>query len=233
MTIDEQIFLIANGHHTPFFDILMTAYTSPYMWIPFYIACFAALVYKFGWGKALVMLAVIGVAVGITDYFCASILRPAFQRMRPSNPDNPFSAFVTVVNGYRGGRYGFPSCHAANSFAIVAALSVFTQSKRFAAILVAWAIFVCFTRMYLGVHYPSDILVGSCIGAAIGTSCAYAAKYTAPKIIKQYRQSNGYQPMSLSINLPRTDTMTVWVTPILIPVIVLLLTIMIAAVVII
>ena len=79
MTLDESFFLLCNGHHTPLMDQLMLSYTSPFTWIPFYVACFAALIYKFGWAKATFMLIVILGAVGLSDWFCASVLRPVLH----------------------------------------------------------------------------------------------------------------------------------------------------------
>lgn len=224
MTLDEQLLIAINGNHTPFMDMVMWAYTLPLTWIPFYVACFCALFYKFGWSKALFMLAVIGVAVGLSDYICASIIRPAFQRLRPSNIDNPISQYITVVNNYRGGSYGFPSCHAANCFALAAALGTFTKSVRFRILLASWAIFISYTRIYLGVHYPTDILMGGLIGSTIGVSMAQIARYYGPRI-KFYRQSHGYRPVSLNLPIQANgNSYSLSLTPILIPIMVLLLT---------
>lgn len=107
------------------------------------------------------------VAVGCTDYLCASIIRPAVQQLRPTNPDNPVSAMLHIVRGYIGGKYGFPSCHAANSFAIAVFSTLWFQRKWMAVVLVAWALLECYTRLYLGVHYPSDIVFGMAIGSLI------------------------------------------------------------------
>lgn len=222
MTLDESFFLLCNGHHTPLMDQLMLSYTSPFTWIPFYVACFAALIYKFGWAKATFMLIVILCAVGLSDWFCASVLRPVLHRMRPSNLDNPFSQFVTVINGYRGGRYGLPSCHAANSFALIGALITFTRSKRFSIILIAWGLLVCYSRMYVGVHYPSDLLLGGAIGLAIGIGMANLVLYYGPKI-RRYRQSKGYKVYSVEFPLVN-GSYTLSLAPIIIPVTVLLLT---------
>lgn len=222
MTLDESFFLLCNGHHTPLMDQLMLSYTSPFTWIPFYVACFAALIYKFGWAKAAFMLIVILCAVGLSDWFCASVLRPVLHRMRPSNLDNPFSQFVTVINGYRGGRYGLPSCHAANSFALIGALITFTRSKRFSILLIAWGLLVCYSRMYVGVHYPSDLLLGGAIGLTIGIGMANLVLYYGPKI-RQYRQSKGYKVYSVEFPLVN-GSYTLSLAPIIIPVTVLLLT---------
>lgn len=215
MTLDEQILLLANGHHTPLMDTLMSTFTGTFLWVPFYVAILVCLVYKFGWAKALVMLAVIGCAITAADQICSHVIRPMFERLRPSNPDNPFSQYITVVNGYRGGKYGFPSCHAANCAALVGALAVFIRSTRFTIFMSCWALLLCYTRLYLGVHYPTDILFGALIGGTIGASFAMICKSVAPKI-KQYRTSEGYSP--IQVHVPYTESSQLYITPVMIPV---------------
>lgn len=228
MTLNEEILLLANGHHTPFLDVLMSSYTSAWIWIPFYVACFGALVYKYGWLKAVYYLAFIGMAIGAADYICASIIRPIFQQMRPSNPDNPFSQYITVVNGYRGGRYGMPSCHAANCFALAASLITFTRSRWLAIIMPLWALFVCYTRMYMGVHYPSDLLVGACIGTALGILFAMLGQLLLKRIayIRQRRGYNIYTLRIFSAEMPYN--ISIPVTPIIIPTAILIITLLAA-----
>ena len=94
----------------------------------------------------------------------SSLIRHAVGRLRPANLDNPISDLVHVVNGYRGGRYGFPSSHAANSFGLVFFLFFLMRKSPLPAIMTVWAIVNCYSRIYLGVHYPGDILCGSLVG---------------------------------------------------------------------
>lgn len=199
MTFDEQLFLIANGHHTAFMDMLMKYNTSSRVWIPFYIALFAGLVYKYGWKKSLYMLLFIGMAIGAADYICASIIRPAFQQMRPSNPDNPFSQYVTLVNGYRSGPYGIPSCHASNCFALASSLIIFTRSRWIMIVMPIWALFICYTRLYMGVHYPSDLLVGTAVGITLGSSFAMLG-LTIARRIEWLKANGGYPNIKLRYN---------------------------------
>lgn len=123
------------------------------------------------------------VAVALADQTCATFLRPYFQRLRPSNIDNPLSQFVTVVNGYRGGSYGFPSCHAANSFALASFLKLAVKRPVFTAFILIWASINCYSRMYLGVHYPSDILAGAVIGVAYGAFAYYVVVFAVRRFL--------------------------------------------------
>lgn len=139
------------------------------VWIPLYAVILYVLWRARGWKGALVIALLIAVLITLADQSCASLIRPYVQRLRPSNPDNPLSAFVTVVDGYRGGSYGFPSCHASNTFALAVFLTLITRNRYIAITMFAWAVLNCYSRMYLGVHYPGDILVG----ALTGSACAF------------------------------------------------------------
>lgn len=103
-------------------------------------------------------------------------------RLRPSNPENPLSEMVHIVGGYRGGSYGFPSCHAANSFALASFLTLLFANRKLSLFIFAWAVLNSYSRVYLGVHYPGDLLVGAIIGTAAGLAMAFAAGYVADRV---------------------------------------------------
>lgn len=161
---DDAIVMAINNCHSPLTDSIVLTVTN--FW--FFVAVVCCLIaYSFrraGYPKALLYCALLIVAVGCTDFLCASIIRPAVHQLRPSNQANPIHAMLHIVNGYTGGKYGFPSCHAANSFAIAVFSSLWFRRKPFAIALMTWALAECYTRLYLGVHYPSDILFGASIG---------------------------------------------------------------------
>lgn len=100
----------------------------------------------------------------------------------PSNPANPLSEMVHIVGGYRGGSYGFPSCHAANSFALASFLTLLFANRKLSLFIFAWAVLNSYSRVYLGVHYPGDLLVGAIIGTAAGLAMAFAAGYVADRV---------------------------------------------------
>lgn len=108
--------------------------------------------------------------------------RPSVCRLRPSNPENPLSEMVHIVGGYRGGSYGFPSCHAANSFALASFLTLLFANRKLSLFIFAWAVLNSYSRVYLGVHYPGDLLVGAIIGTAAGLAMAFAAGYVADRV---------------------------------------------------
>ena len=138
-TIDTQVFLALNGLHAPYFDVFMKLFTGKWIWVPMYAAVLFAVVRNYRWRQTLAVLVCVALAITIADQVCATLIRPEVCRLRPSNPANPLSEMVHIVGGYRGGSYGFPSCHAANSFALAsfliflfARLSWSALSRRFA-----------------------------------------------------------------------------------------------------
>lgn len=168
-TIDTQLLLWINSFNTPALDQFMWLLSHKLVWVPMYLITIALVFNRFGLKRGLMIIIGVALAVTLADQTCATIIRPLVQRMRPANPDNPISTLVHIVNGYRGGRYGFPSCHAANTFAVATYLSyVFRRRTLVVWSLFLWAAFNCYSRMYLGVHYPGDIIVGAMIGSIMG-----------------------------------------------------------------
>lgn len=165
---DTNIFLALNSLHTSFFDSFMYVFSSRWVWVPTYIVIAAVIIKLFGWRNGILIILCAGAAVALSDQTCASYIRPIVKRLRPANLNNPISGFVHIVNGYRGGSYGFPSCHAANTFAFATFISLIFRNRWVGTSVMLWAILNCYSRIYLGVHYPGDLLVGGCIGILYG-----------------------------------------------------------------
>ena len=150
--------------HAPAIDSFMMLFTGRFIWVPMYIAIVLMLLKTFGWKLTGVYVLALALAITLTDQTCATIIRPIVARLRPSNPENPLSELAILVDGYRGGRYGFPSCHSANSFALATFVSCLIRRPRMIAFIIGWAVLNSYTRLYLGVHYPGDLLVGAAMG---------------------------------------------------------------------
>ena len=168
LELNDRILLAINGAHTGFLDSFMMIATNRWTWVPLYVAAFIYLIYRFGWLRAVSVLAVAGLTIAAVDQLCGSLIRDSLQILRPSNPDNPLSAQIQIVDGYRGGRYGFPSCHAANCTALMMVLGAVIRRRWAWLVLAAYVLLNCYSRLYLGVHYPSDILAGAALGALLG-----------------------------------------------------------------
>lgn len=175
--IDARLLLIVNGAHSPFFDSVMWCISGRWIWVPFYAVLAYLLFRRMSWKRASICLVTIGLIILAADQTCATLIRPEIGRLRPANLNNPLSSFVHVVNGYRGGRYGFPSCHAANTFALAVFMSLVIRHKWFTVIMFSWAFVVSYSRMYLGVHYFGDLFCGATIGSLFAVLFYYLQNY--------------------------------------------------------
>lgn len=165
MNIDVQILLWINGHSAYWLDTLMWAVSRATTWIPLYCILLGIIIYKYrNWKTVLLILAGFAIAVGLSDFITSGIIKPLVCRLRPTH-EPALAGMVRVVNGYTGGLYGFCSSHAANTMAVGLLFSLLFKHKTATAALMVWVALNCYSRMYLGVHYPSDIIVGLLVGA--------------------------------------------------------------------
>ncbi|MDE6022131.1 MAG: phosphatase PAP2 family protein, partial [Muribaculaceae bacterium] len=162
---------------TPFVDEAISMITGKWIWIPFYVILIDLLFRKLGPKYALLTLVAVILAIVMTDQICASVIRPLVGRLRPCNPDNPIFQYITLVKGIQPGGYSWPSCHAANTFALATLLSCVMRSRKFTAFIFSWAIIVSLSRLYVGVHYPTDLLCGAAFGSVLGYLALLVVSY--------------------------------------------------------
>lgn len=174
--IDTDIFLAINGATTPWLDTFMWYFSGKWIWIIFYIAIAAGIIYRYGWAKGFGILLVIGLIITVCDQMCGHWVRDSIQRLRPCNLNNPISSMVHIVNGHRAGAYGFPSCHAANSFALATFISLLFRHKAVTIVMLLWAIVTAYSRIVLGVHYPGDLLTGAIAGTLVAVTAYYSSR---------------------------------------------------------
>jgi undecaprenyl-diphosphatase len=117
----------------------------------------------------VVMIVVIGLAVGAADFIASGILKDLVARPRPTRVPE-LEGVLHLVNGYKSGKFGFVSSHAANTMAVALLFSLIWRNKIATVGLMLWVAANCYSRMYLGVHYPTDILGGLLIGAAVAVA---------------------------------------------------------------
>ena len=163
--LDRTLFLALNELHAPWLDPIMYWVSDTAIWLPLY-AFLLYHVVKLPRSRALVAVLCIAAGITMADQLSSKLIRPHVQRPRPTR-DLQISSQVHTVNGYRGGQFGFPSSHAANTFCAAMLLTLILR-QRWLLWLFAWATVVSYSRVYLGVHYPGDILVGALLGSACG-----------------------------------------------------------------
>lgn len=165
-SFDQQLLLLINGAHSPFWDIVFYNLSKAWMSIPIDLFAAYLLFRKYGWKKMLVCVFVIACAVGLSDLISTECFKKVICRYRPTH-NLDIGDFVHVVNGYRGGMYGFVSSHAANMFAFTVGASLYLRKRLWTIVFLVWSLLVCYSRMYLGVHYPADIFCGAVLGSFV------------------------------------------------------------------
>jgi len=163
LELDTDLFLWLNEQHTVWLDVLMFWISGTKTWIPFYVLLIGILYWKFKkktWG---ILIAIV-LTIVLADGFTSKIMKPYFERLRPSH-EVALEGKIHLVEGYRGGSFGFASSHAANSFGLATIFFLFFRRfSKHVLWLFLWAFIVSYSRIYLGVHYPLDILVGALVG---------------------------------------------------------------------
>lgn len=187
---DTDLLLAINGWHNGYWDTFMYAFSGKWVWVPMYAALVYVLARNLPWRTTLWCLVGVALCITFADQVGASLIRPWAERLRPANPENPISDLLHIVNGYRGGRYGFPSCHAANTFGLAFYLMLVVRRKALTGLLVAWALVTCYSRAYLGVHYPGDLLAGALLGLAGAALC-----YTLFRLVARYERPRRFRQL--------------------------------------
>jgi len=203
--LDRQLLLLFNGSPSLYLDGLVDTLTTAVTWVPLYLALLY-MVIKNNDSVAQIMLVVVCalLCVLLTGTIDDTIVKPTVARWRPTH-DPVIGSMVDVVNQYRGGSYGFFSAHAANTFSLAIFFSLLVRSRLLTFFLVFWSLVNCWTRVYLGVHFPGDILCGLLWGG-IGGALVYLLYYQLRRrlskgisfVSSQYT-STGYQACDIDV----------------------------------
>lgn len=181
---DSQLFLWLNDKHNSFFDLVMFWASNKLFWIPLYLFLIYLLFKNFK-KKSFWILLTVGVLIFCADQFSVG-LKNYFQRLRPCH-EPALEGLVHLVKNKCGGSFGFVSSHATNHFAIAVFLSLIFKNtyKYFAPIIIVWAAIIAYSRVYLGVHYPGDILGGAILGTLLGLILGKTYLFLAHKFLIQ------------------------------------------------
>ena len=195
---DSSTLLAVNGMHSSYFDTFMWLCSRKFEWIPFYLSILYVLFRNFNWRVVLYSLVAMGVILLLTDAVSSHFIRPVVARLRPSNLENPISEMIHIVDNHRGGRYGFPSSHASNSWGLVFFVGLLLRRRVLTTFLACWALLLCYSRLYLGVHYPGDLLAGMLLGAVVA-SLVYYVFWRTTKVVPPSDMKHPYMPITIGL----------------------------------
>lgn len=162
--IDKSIFYFLNGMHSPFWDVAMALFTRTETWLLFYGTLIFFIIKKYRM-KSILVLLLIALCIVFADQF-SGLIKDLVQRLRPTHDPSMEGMVHNVLS--KGGLYGYFSSHAANTFSVAVFTSFLFRNRAYNLLIFAWAAGVSYTRIYLGVHFPFDVLTGIIVGSAIG-----------------------------------------------------------------
>ena len=180
--LDKNVFLYINGIHSPAWDNVMWWITRARTWIPLYIVLLVIVIYKERPYRFIFTILFVALVVTLCDQFSV-LIKNLVERPRPTH-DPEIANLVHIVNNYRGETYGFVSSHAANFFGVATFLSNQFKHFRWSLFLFIWALVIVYSRVYMGVHYPLDIICGAMLGVLIGILC-YTLKVRTAVYVEQ------------------------------------------------
>lgn len=182
LVYEREAFLFLNGSNSAYLDGFMWLYSGKTIWLPLAFLILCVLSYKKNWKETLFILLAIALVITFCDQFASHLCKPLFSRFRPTHhPD--FMNDVKVVFDYRGGRFGFISSHAANGFGFAMFMSLLFKYKPFTWVIFSWAAISAYSRVYLGVHFISDIIPGALAGLFFGYIVYEVYLYARKKIL--------------------------------------------------
>lgn len=186
--LDQQLFLFLNSINNPFWDQVMHAISGKLIWAPLYLAILIYLGFRYK-RKFLIIILFIILAVTLADQVSVQVFKNTVQRLRPCH-EPALQGMIHLFKGECGGKYGFVSSHATNSFNVALLSLMFIKKRWYTISIILWASIIGYSRIYLGVHYPGDVICGSLVGAFIGWGVYKLYEVTDNKQLKNKEYFN-------------------------------------------
>lgn len=204
--LDQQVTLSINGSESLFWDNVMYTVTNTFSWTLVIIALFWVIFKNNKLKEALLVVLFMALLITVADRICSGWVKPTVARWRPTQ-DPQLMYMVDVVRGYRGGRFGFFSGHACNTMCMAVFLSCLFRYWQLTLTLLFWSLSTTFTRIYLGVHYVGDVLVGWSVGIVLALVFyfiylkVYKVYMNSSRLISDQFTSSGYLIPDLDVLL--------------------------------
>jgi undecaprenyl-diphosphatase len=182
INLDKKVFRALNSFAAPGADPVMIFLSGPVPWILFFVCLLSILGYsdwKKSKGRLFISIGCVILAYALTDLASVHLFKEVFMRLRPCHEPS-LAGLVRLPSGHCGGQYGFVSSHAANFFGLAVFSSLLLRRRWFTICTFSLAILVCYSKIYLGVHYPGDVLCGMILGSIIGSGIYLLSKKFIP-----------------------------------------------------
>lgn len=182
--IDTELFLFLNGLHVDWLDPVMTFISGKITWAPFYLLLLFLIIKKYKKQSILIIIGIILLIV-CSDQISSGVFKPLFERPRPCH-NEAIKDLVYLPNGHCGGAYGFISSHACNTFALAVYVTHLLKKyySKIAFVMFVWASLVAYSRIYMGVHYPGDVIVGAAVGVVVGIAISKIYDFVSQRVNK-------------------------------------------------
>lgn len=187
--IDTELFLFLNGLHVDWLDPVMTFISGKITWAPFYLVLLFLVIKNYKKQSILIVIGIILLIV-CSDQISSGIFKPIFERPRPCH-NEAIKDLVYLPTGHCGGAYGFISSHACNCFALATFITHILKRyyRKIAWVMFVWAAMVAYSRIYMGVHYPGDVLVGAAVGVVVGIVVSKGYEWVYNRVYPQTTSS--------------------------------------------
>lgn len=202
LPLERDLFFALNGSDSVFLDNIMWTVTGRFIWGPLLLFMLFLFFYKTPLRESLLVVFIFVLLFTACDQVASSFFKPVFERFRPTHhPD--FMDMVDIVNGYRGGRFGFISSHATNSFGLAVFLSLLFKNRWLTLSVLLWALVNSYSRIYLGVHFISDIVAGMIVGSLLAFLLYKLYQWIRYRffVIPQYRLRRSVYPEKHAVML--------------------------------